>query len=321
VCRRAIDRRTFLAVAIVATSAITRAEADERPRVLHIDSYHQGNQWNDQIAAAVRETLEAEGVEVRVIHLDTKRHPSEGDMRAAAAQAVSTIDSYQPHVVTLSDDNAVKYVLMEHYRDADLPFVFSGLNWDASVYGLPYENATGMVEVSPIPQLLRLLQRYAAGPRLGILTEDTPTKHKEVMFHERLFGIVYDRTYYVSSFPAWQDAFLTAQREVDALVVLGVGALTDWDHDAAETLARTHSRIPSGTDFEWLMPYAMLGVVKLPEEQGEWSARAALQILDGVAPSRIPLTHNTRGKLIFNPAIARRVGVDRAPPLAHLHDG
>ncbi len=287
-------------------------------RVLHIDSYHAGNEWNDRIAAAVVGVLEDAGVEVRVFHMDTKRRPAEAEKQAAAARAIEAIDAFAPDVVTMSDDNAVKYVLMPHFRDADLPFVFCGLNWDASAYGLPYSNATGMVEVAPIPQLVALLRPHARGARLGYLAEDTPTKHKEKAYHEKLFGLAYERAYFVDDFTAWEEAFARAQQEVDMLLLLGVGALTDWDHEAAKALAESTTAIPTGTDFAWLMPYAMLGIGKLPEEQGRWAAQATLRILDGVSPASIPVTHNIEGELLFNPRIAQRLQISEVPALARV---
>jgi ABC-type uncharacterized transport system substrate-binding protein len=183
---------------------------------------------------------------------------------------------------------------------------------------MPYRNVTGMVEVSPIPQLVGLLRSHARGPRLGYLTENTETKRKELEYHERLFGIRYDRVYLVDSFAQWREAFLKAQDEVDALVILGVAKLTDWDDTEAVRLAETATRIPTGTDFEWLMHVAMLGVAKSPEEQGRWAAKAALKILDGVAPSQIPLAYNEEGKLLFNARIGAQVGVTDPPRLAEL---
>jgi ABC-type uncharacterized transport system substrate-binding protein len=287
-------------------------------RVLHIDSYHRGNEWNDRIADAVRDTLEGTGVELKIIHLDTKRNDSEEFKRAAALRAKEVIEAFAPDVVTTSDDNAARYLIMPHYRDADLPFVFSGLNWDASTYGLPYSNVTGMVEVSPIPQILRLLRQYARGDRVGYIAEDTETKRKELEYHEKLFGIRYDEVYLVRSFDEWKEAFLRAQDEVDMLVILGVAAVSGWDDEAAQAFAEKHTRIPTGTDFGWLMHVAMLGVGKLPEEQGRWAARAALKILDGVPPSRIPLAYNKEGRLHFNTRIAANLGVTEVPPLAQL---
>ena len=70
-------------------------------------------------------------------------------------------------MVTTSDDSAARYLIAEHYRDADLPFVFCGVNWDASVYGFPHRNVTGKVEVSPIPQIISLMREHAAGDRVA----------------------------------------------------------------------------------------------------------------------------------------------------------
>jgi hypothetical protein len=102
------------------------------------------------------------------------------------------------------------------------------------------------------------------------------------------------------------------------LMVLGVGAIADWDEAAARQLAAERSRIPAGTDFAWLMGVSLLGVAKLPEEQGRWAAQAALKILDGVSPSRIPVTYNREGRIYFNETIARRLGAGAPPPLAEL---
>lgn len=310
------------AVAVVAAvlgwANAAAAGAYDGKRILHIDSYHRGNQWNDRIADAVRDTLAGTGVELKIIHLDTKRHQSDEFGREAGLRAKEIIETFDPDVVTTSDDNAARFVIMPYYRDGDVPFVFCGLNWDAATYGLPYANVTGMVEVSPIPQIIRLLRGYARGDRIGYLTENTETKRKELEYHKKLFGIEYDKVYLVDTFAEWKDAYLRAQQEVDMLIILGVAALADFDENAARELAETRTEIPSGTDFAWLMPFTMLGVGKVPEEQGRWAARAALKILDGVPPSQIPLTYNREGKLYFNRNIAAQLGITEYPALAEF---
>lgn len=102
------------------------------------------------------------------------------------------------------------------------------------------------------------------------------------------------------------------------LVILGVAAIADFDDDAAQALAESQTRIPAGTDFDWLMHLALLGVGKVPEEQGRWAARAALKIIDGALPSQIPLAYNKEGRLYFNRKIAARLGIEDSPPLAEL---
>ena len=102
------------------------------------------------------------------------------------------------------------------------------------------------------------------------------------------------------------------------LVNFGIAAVANWDDKAAQEWAELHAEIPTGTDFSWLMHISLLGVGKVPEEQGRWAARAALKILDGVPPSRIPLSYNREGSLYFNTTIAARLGIKAPPPLAQL---
>ena len=310
-----LARLVICALAVFAPATNVQAQ-DPPKKVLHIDSYHPGNEWNDRIVAALRGTITGKPIELRVFHMDTKRRSSENDIRISALEAKRAVDEFKPDVVTTSDDPAVQAFVMPYLRDAAIPVIFCGLNWDASTYGLPYRNTTGMVEVSPIPQIVKLLRRHARGSRLGFLAEDTDVKRKELAFHERLFGITYDKTYFVNSHAAWKDAFLRAQEEVDMLMILGVGALPDWNLADASRFAEERSEIPSGTDFEWLTAVSLVGVVKSPQEQGRWVGQATLRILKGVQPSAIPLSYNREGELFFNERIARRLGIKNIPPLA-----
>ncbi|RAH99012.1 ABC transporter substrate-binding protein [Acuticoccus sediminis] len=307
------------AVGALVTASAVKARA-QAPRVLHVDSYHQGNEWNDRIAAECRRIIEGAGGQWRIFHLDAKRRPAPEQIEEAARRATEIVAEWKPDVLTTSDDPAAEYLIMRYYRDADLPVVFCGVNWDASVYGLPYTNTAGMVEVSAIPQIISLMRPLAKGDRLGLITEETPTKRKEMKEHIRLFDLHYDRTWFVSDFEAWTEGFLEAQEQVDMLLLLGVGAVTDWDDRAARRLAQTRTAIPTGTDFPWLMPYALLGVGKRPEEQGRFAAETALAIAAGTDPRDIPIAYNTEGDLLFNPLIARHLGVAKIPPLATLVD-
>ena len=312
---RGLNCALIMGASLLAMSGPLLAEQPAR-KVLHIDSYHKGNEWNDRIVEALRWTLHNRGVEVRVFHMDAKRHSSEEEVKASALEAMRQVEDFKPDVVTVSDDPAAQFFVMPYLYDASMPVVFCGLNWDAAAYGLPYRNTTGMVEVSPIPQIAQILRRYAHGTRIGFLSEDTEVKRKELSYHQRLFGITYEKTYFVKSYAEWSEAFVQAQHEVDMLMILGVGALKDWNLEAAKRLAEEKTAIPTGTDFEWLTPVSLVGVVKSPEEQGRWAAQAALRILDGVEPSAIPLSYNREGELFFNARIARTLGIKQSPPLA-----
>ena len=59
-----------------------------------------------------------------------------------------------------------------------------------------------------------------------------------------------------------------------------------------------------------MAPVALLSYAKVAEEQGAWSAEAALKILDGTAPTDIPVTKNEKGQLFVNTRIAKAMGLE-----------
>ncbi|MEJ2660274.1 MAG: hypothetical protein P8Z73_06080, partial [Desulfobacteraceae bacterium] len=63
------------------------------------------------------------------------------------------IKEYNPDVVIASEDDASKYVVEPYFKNASIPFVFCGVNHSGDRYGYPYKNATGIIELDPIPKL------------------------------------------------------------------------------------------------------------------------------------------------------------------------
>jgi hypothetical protein len=140
-----------------------------RKKVLFVDSYHAGYAWSDGVTAGVLKGLNVKmtphgeldcgksPVELMVVRMDTKRNQTEGFKKQAALNVKSRIETWKPDVVIASDDNASKYLIVPHFKDKELPFVFCGVNWDASVYGFPCSNVTGMEEVTFVPQTIAIL--------------------------------------------------------------------------------------------------------------------------------------------------------------------
>jgi ABC-type uncharacterized transport system substrate-binding protein len=284
-------------------------------KVLHVDSYHEGYPWSDGIVKGVQDVLKSSGVEVKVVRMDTKRNTSESFAKEAGQKVKALIESYHPDVVIAADDNATKYILMPYYRDAKLPFVFCGINWDASLYGLPYKNATGMVEVSLIKQLIETLKGYGKGTRVGLLTSDVETEHKDAVYSKKLFNITFASERYVKTFAAWKDALKSMQDEVDILIVNNNAGISGWNEAEAASWAQSNAKVPTGTIYDFMMPYAMVGMTKSAEEQGIWSAQTALKILGGTSPSGIPITENKKEDLMLNVKIATKAGIVFKPAL------
>lgn len=285
-------------------------------KILYVNSYHPGYPGSDPITEGIRSLLDPLAIEWRVLYMDTKRNSSEAFGRVAAHRVKTVIDEMRPDVVIASDDNASKYLIMPYYRDAELPFVFCGVNWDASVYGFPYRNVTGMVEVALVPEILAHLRRFAKGERIGFIAGDRLSERKNLQNYTGRFDIRFEKVYFATTFEQWKEGFKRLQDEVDMVLMTSHVGIPDWDDEEARSFVERHTRVPVGTEHEWEMPFALVGVLKDFREMGEWSARAALKILDGVSPTRIPITANQRGRLLFNPRIAARLGISELPAKA-----
>ncbi|MDY6987921.1 MAG: ABC transporter substrate binding protein [Thermodesulfobacteriota bacterium] len=298
----------LLPVALLSLCAFAFASAYGGKKILYVNSYHEGYAWSDEITAGIQSVLKGTDIHLKILDMDTKRNTSEEFKNEAGSAAKRTIDAFNPDIVITSDDNAFKYVIMPYYRDAGLPVVFCGLNWDASIYGAPYKNTTGMIEVALIPQLLEQLRQYTRGDRVGYLAADVLTARKEGEYYRKLFKLAIQEVY-VKTFDEWKAAFVDIQKDIDMLIVGNNAGINDWDDKGAAVFAQKNTKIPTGVIYNWLMPYSLLGFTKVEKEQGEWAARAALRILDGTSPSDIPVVRNKEGNLILNLAIADRLGV------------
>ncbi len=287
-------------------------------KILFIDSYHEGYAWSDGTLAGVNSALNGSGAELRVVRMDTKRKKTDEDKLAAAEMVMGVIAEFKPDVVIASDDNASKFVIAPHYKDAALPFVFCGVNWDASGYGFPFSNVTGMVEVAAADELFEFLERLTPGRRVGYLAADAFTAQKELANIEKVFEMRFTEIRYAKTADEWQAMFRELQGKVDILLVGNSAGTENWDDATAAKFVERNSKIPSGAIHGHMMPFALIGYTKLAEEQGEWAAKTALRILDGTSPADIPIARNRQGRLVINARIAEGLGDGATTELATM---
>ncbi len=307
-------KRAFTAAALAATLAVP-AHAQTAKKVLFVNSYHPGYEWSDGIEGGAAKVLRASGYEVEFFRMDTKRNGDEKSKQAAGLAAKAAIEKARPGAVILSDDNAVKYVLQPYFKDSAIPFVFCGVNWDATGYGLPYRNTTGMVEVALTTQLLDKLHEYAKGKRVGFLTVDNETERIEQKAYRDQLKLHFAEERFVKTFADWKAAFQELQGKVDVLLLGNYAGIAGWNEADAKAFAEANTRIPSGAMYDFMMPYAMLGLTKVAAEQGIWAGKAAASILKGEKPTSIPVARNKEGQIMVNVKLAGKGGVVFKPEL------
>jgi len=290
-----------------------------RPRVLYVNSYHRGYAWSDGIVCGIYRVFgiipgtngfdDSQAiVRFRQVDLDTKRHPEERFKRLAARRAKEVIDQWQPDLVIVSDDNAVKYLVVPYLKGTNLPVVFCGVNWDASPYGLPCSNITGMIEISLEDEVVARLRPYARGDRIGFIGPDVLTTRKEAANVKRFLGLDLI-PYYAKDAEDFLRGFDLLQERCDILLINTDGGLYRDRLDTIIPHVQQKARIPTGAMSNYMKDYALLTIGKVPEEQGEWAATTALAILRGIPPAAIPLARNTRMQIFCNMQMAKRLGI------------
>lgn len=315
---------SFISVPLISNTA--EGVEGNKKKVLYVDSYHTGYPWSEGITQGILETLNVtlsendvtdsaeSDVILKIIRMDTKRNTSEEFKSQAALDAKKVIEEWQPDIVIASDDNASKYLIAPYFKDNDLPFVFCGVNWDASHYGFPAQNVTGMIEVSLIPNLIDSLKTYAKGDQIGLLGADNISNRKEAEYYKSTHNLQLEKEVFVNTFEEWKQEYVTMQNEVDMIIMAPPSFLQEEkDKTEAKAFVQENTLIPTGCVEDWIMPYALIGYTKNSQEQGEWAAQTAIKILDGTAPSEIPLTTNKQGNLSLNLLLADKLDIVFTP--------
>lgn len=288
---------TILGFLLLATTA-------NAANCLYISSYHKGYAWSDGVERGLLRTL-GDKCEITIFNMDTKRLKDEASIRKAALKAKQLIDSTQPDVVIASDDNASKYLIVPYYKDSDIPFVFCGVNWTVEQYGYPFTNVTGMIEVAAIEQMFNKAAaitgkiRHAVYIGADTLTEQKNLKRFETACKDSNIKIT---SRLVAGMSEWIEAYKESQ-QADLIIVGSNAGIQEWDKDAAIQAIHPISKTLSTTNHGWMMPYAMFGMIKTPEEQGEWAGKLAIEILYGADPFDIPIIPNRNFDIVVNNAL------------------
>jgi hypothetical protein len=114
---------------------------------------------------------------------------------------------------------------------------------------------------------------------------------------------------FASDLASWIEAYRKGQ-DYDFIIMGSNAGIDDWDAEQAVAGVIPLTRRLTVTSHEWMMPVTMLGMTKVPEEQGEWAGQVALQILGGVRPDSIPVIANRKWDLFLNLKLTDAAGLE-----------
>nr|WP_321403591.1 ABC transporter substrate binding protein [uncultured Desulfobacter sp.] len=274
-------------------------------KIFFLDSYHKEYEWSTGIKNGLLSGLYETGIQLRTFYLNAKQKIDPECLKKTGQKAYDAIVQFQPDVVIASDDAAQKYVISPYLKGKNIPVVFCGVNWDASEYGYPAANITGMIEEEPIDRLISLLQQFAKGPRLGYIAGNTLTQQKLVEFYGKHYFRQREAPIcLVDSMAEWKEAVLKLQKRADMLILHNYSGIQNWDSQEAARFMKTHNTLPTGSMLDFMSPYVIFVFERISEEQGGYAANTALRILDGTPASQIPIKKNILFRLILNLSMA-----------------
>ena len=281
-------------------------------QVFYVNSYHKGYPPSDEVFAAISQVFDSvQGIQLESFFLDAKQNPSLETINENVALVLEEIQKFKPDLVIVSDDDAVKYLVVPYLKDTKTPVVFCGVNWSANQYGLPATNVTGMLEVLPLKENLQQVKLFNPDARkMLILSENSTSEQNNKALLDTLFrSSGFDPSYeLVNEFADWKTAFIVANQNFDLIYLPTNGSVKNWDKaEAIETVSQ-HIKVPVITCDDFMMPYCVFGMTKVASEQGEWAAKTAIEILNGKAVGEIPLVRNRQSKAFLNQKLATKIG-------------
>lgn len=298
-----------LLVGIATISCNSAKKPKSQKRIFYVNSYHAGYSSSDDVMKGITETLANKKVELKTFFLDAKRKTSAYETSESVKKVLLEIENFQPNVLIVSDDNAVKDLLVPHFNNTKLPVVFCGVNWSANQYNLG-NNVTGMLEVLPLRELLsEVISNYPETKKMVVLSENSLSEQNNKTLLDTLYrNLGLEPEYLLAdNFEMWKQYFLDANKASDLIYLPTNGAIKNWDEEEAKKLVEENLEIPSVTCDDFMMPYVVFGLTKVAIEQGEWAARTALEILNGMKPSEIPYTRNNQTKAYINTKLAEKI--------------
>ncbi len=294
-----------------------QTKSNESVRIFYVNSYHAGYGSSDDVMEGITETFSDKNVQLKTFFLDTKKKSTNSDIRESVKNVMDRIENFKPDVLIVSDDNAVKNLVVPHFNNTNLPVVFCGVNWTAEQYNLG-DKVTGMLEVLPLRELLlEIISNYPESKKLVVLSENSLSEQNNKILLDTLYRNLGLEVKYclATDFSTWKEMFLGANETADLIYMPTNGAVKNWDDEEAKKLIEENLNIPAVTCDDFMMPFVVFGLTKVAKEQGQWAAKAALEILNEKKTSDIFYTKNSQTNAYINTELAEKINFRLTPEM------
>ncbi len=289
-------------------------------KVLVVASYHPGYKWVDDIIGSLRASLR--GAQFTVFYMDSKKNLASAPEKAGEAFALYR--KIQPDAVITIDDNAQKYFVVPYLKDkVATPVVFCGVNDDASKYGFPAANVTGVLEKKHYREgisFARVIDQNIQN--VAVLYKKSPsndTNLAQIAKEKGTYAAAVVESVEVRTLAEALQAAVRLESKAEALLLLNMTGITDENgrqmegHDVIAAIVGRTKLVTIGVS-DWEIEAGVLcGVIKSGEEQGALAADQLVSIWKGRAVKDIPLTENKNGRRFLNVSTLKKLNLTLTP--------
>ncbi len=296
---------------------ISSSFADAKPfSIVYLNSYHAGYEWTDDCLKIFKQNLKA-NANIHVHYMDTKLNNTPDKLKQATNQALAFIKTIQPDLIVAAEDNASKLVIAPYFKNTQTPIVFMGINIDASIYGYPYDNATGIVEMDGILHITKAIRAWGAGKEVGMIFSNTHTSTRVLNFIKERRPAHFESRQ-VDNAQQWFAMMTLFNNNKDYIALDTISGIQGLDHKMALNFIKQHINIPVISASSTSRTLAHVGYLTSPAEQGIWTARTVDQVLQGHPINEIPEHISSQYLMYINQVLINEMSMELPKQLYQL---
>ena len=241
--------------------------------------------------------------------MDTKRNKEKEQLVSAAHLAHNFIKNLKPNLIIAAEDNASKLVIQPNYLNHPTPVIFIGVNVNASQYGYPATNVTGLIEMDRIENLISVMRHYFKKEKVGMIFSKTTTSTKKYNYFKQLNLNGFEAVQ-VNNEIEWRKSLARFNEDKDFIALDTISGIRNLNHETAKNYIINYVRQPIVTISATSRSLAHIGYINVPEEHGNWAAQAALKILGGKSPLQIPIETSRFYKMFINQSLIDSMNIE-----------
>jgi PAS domain S-box-containing protein len=292
------------------------------PRVLLLNSYHDGYEWTDDIVHGASEVLRGakKTVQINTEYMDIRRHRDPSFLDTLADFYKIKFAKRHFDAIIASDDPAIKFLLKRHDEIfPGVPVIFCGLNEYRGSSGYIYQNPearkwlTGVVETVDVEETIGLALKLLPGTKTIVTVGEAADLHYDVDSQRAHPGLNVRRLN-TQTLPLEEIGKELAGLPSDSIVLLSAFSRDSSDHQLSlaesSQFVCERSAVPVfGLNKNTLGRGIVGGKLTDGYFQGFEAAKYALAVLNGTPPSAIPIRTESSNHYVFDDRQLRRWGI------------